>query len=147
VEEKTPSVLLTTPSWLLTQTAMHAQRLVGEAFAAEGARGYHFRLLATLMEFGPSSQAALGRHTGIDRSDIVATVNELATAGYVERSPDPTDARRNIITLTPPGHRRHQELEETVRQVQDQIFAPLTPTERNTLTALLTKLLDHHTMT
>ena len=145
MDEKTPSVLLTTPSWLLTQTAMHAQRIVSEAFAAEGARGYHVRLLATLMEFGPSSQAALGRHTGIDRSDIVATVNELAEAGYVERSPDPTDARRNIITLTPAGQARHKQLGALVATIQDQIFAPLTPTERNTLTALLTKLLTHHT--
>jgi DNA-binding MarR family transcriptional regulator len=144
VDEKTPSVLLTTPSWLLTQTAMHAQRIVAEAFAAEDARGYHFRLLATLMEFGPSSQAALGRHTGIDRSDIVATVNELAAAGYVERSPDPTDARRNIITLTPAGHRRHKHLAAVVTATQNKIFAPLSPAERETLTALLSKLLTHH---
>ena len=144
MDEKTPSVLLTTPSWLLTQSAMHAQRIVGEAFAAENARGYHFRLLSTLTEFGPSSQAALGRHTGIDRSDIVATVNELAAAGYVERSPDPTDARRNIITLTPAGHRRREQLGAVVTATQDKIFAPLTPSERDTLTALLTKLLTHH---
>jgi len=145
VDEKTPSVLLTTPSWLLTQTAMHAQRIIGEAFAAENARGYHFRLLATLMEFGPSSQAALGRHTGIDRSDIVATVNELASAGYVERSPDPTDARRNIITLTPTGRRRHDQLSAVVTAAQNKLFSPLTPTERETLTTLLAKLLTHHT--
>ena len=144
MDEKTPSVLLTTPSWLLTQTAMHAQRIIGEAFAAANARGYHFRLLATLIEFGPSSQAALGRHTGIDRSDIVATVNELAAAGYVERSPDPTDARRNIITLTPAGRRRHEQLGAVVTTTQNKILAPLSPTERETLTALLAKLLTHH---
>ncbi|WP_232828353.1 MarR family winged helix-turn-helix transcriptional regulator [Kribbella monticola] len=144
MEEKTPSVLLTTPSWLLTQTAMHAQRIVAEAFAAENSRGYHFRLLATLMEFGPSSQAALGRHTGIDRSDIVATVNELVAAGYVERSPDPADGRRNIISLTTAGKRRHRHLSELVDTIQDKIFAPLSSTERATLAGLLTKVLAHH---
>ena len=32
------------PSWLLTQTAAHAGRLVTERFAEIGARGYHYRL-------------------------------------------------------------------------------------------------------
>jgi MarR family transcriptional regulator, lower aerobic nicotinate degradation pathway regulator len=144
VDEKTPGVLLTTPSWLLTQTAMHAQRIISEAFAADNARGYHFRLLATLVEFGPASQAALGRHTGIDRSDIVASVNELAAAGYVERSPDPSDGRRNIITLTATGRRRHRQLGDLVATIQDEVFAPLSASERDTLAALLAKVLLHH---
>jgi DNA-binding MarR family transcriptional regulator len=144
VDEKTPGVLLTTPSWLLTQAAMHAHRIVGEAFAAENARGYHARLLSTLVEFGPVSQAALGRHTGIDRSDIVASVNELAAAGYVERSPDPYDGRRNIISLTAAGRRRHRQLGEVVAIIQDRIFAPLSAAERDTLAGLLTKILEHH---
>jgi DNA-binding MarR family transcriptional regulator len=129
---------------LLTQAAMHAHRIVGEAFAAENARGYHARLLSTLVEFGPVSQAALGRHTGIDRSDIVASVNELAAAGYVERSPDPHDGRRNIISLTAAGRRRHRQLGEVVATIQDKIFAPLSAAERDTLAGLLTKILEHH---
>ncbi len=144
VDEQTPSGLLETPSWLLTQTAMHAQRIVGEAFAAENARGYHFRLLATLVEFGPASQAALGRHSGIDRSDMVASVNELAAAGYVERSPDPSDGRRNIISLTAAGRRRHRQLGELVASIQDEVFAPLSAAERDALAGLLAKVLAHH---
>src|SRR3954451_9233033 len=117
VDEQTPSVLLQTPSWLLTQSAAHAHRIGTESFAAAGARGYHFRLLATLVEFGPASQATLGRHTGIDRSDVVAAINELAAAGYVERSPDPSDGRRNIISLTAAGKRRHKQLGELVASI------------------------------
>ncbi|WP_435792456.1 hypothetical protein [Amycolatopsis tolypomycina] len=36
--------------------------------AVAGARGYHYRILATLHEFGPSSQAGLGRRGRVDRS-------------------------------------------------------------------------------
>ena len=132
------------PSWLLTQSALQAQRIISEAFAAGNARGYHYRLLATLTEFGPASQASLGRRTGIDRSDVVAAINELTAQGFVERTPDPTDGRRNIITITPAGRRQHQNLETLVRAAQDTIFAPLTPPERAQLTALLTKVLTHH---
>ena len=144
MDEQAPSVLKETPSWLLTQSAMHAQRIVSEMFGVGGARGYHYRLLATLAEFGPASQASLGRRTGIDRSDVVAAINELAADGYVDRSPDPDDGRRNIITLTAAGKRQHKRLAELVRKAQDEIFAPLSPTERDQLAKLLAKVLTHH---
>ncbi|TDD17887.1 MarR family transcriptional regulator [Kribbella turkmenica] len=133
-----------TPSWLLTQSAAHAHRIITETFVAGGARGYHFRLLATLVEFGPASQAALGRHTGIDRSDVVAALNELAADGYVERSPDPADGRRNIITLTASGRRHHKRLAALVSRAQDEIFAPLSPADRARLTTLLGRLVAYH---
>jgi MarR family transcriptional regulator, lower aerobic nicotinate degradation pathway regulator len=144
VDEQTPSVLLQTPSWLLTQSAAHAGRIVGEAFAAGGARMYHFRLLATLIEFGPASQATLGRHAGIDRSDVVAALNELVADGYVDRAPDPADGRSNIITLTASGRRQHKRLTALVARAQDEIFAPLTPADRARLTTLLGRLVAHH---
>src|SRR5690606_8448410 len=67
-----PERLAAKPSWLITQLAMHARRLVFDGFAATGARGYHYRILAALHEFGPASQAQLGRWCRIDRSDVVA---------------------------------------------------------------------------
>ncbi|MFG1627792.1 MarR family winged helix-turn-helix transcriptional regulator [Kribbella sp. NPDC049227] len=144
MDEQTPSVLLQTPSWLLTQSAAHAQRIVTESFAAAGARQYHFRLLATLVEFGPASQATLGRHTGIDRSDVVAALNELVDEGYVDRTPDPADGRRNIITITAAGRRRHKRLTTLVAKAQDEIFAALSPADRKRLTTLLARVLSQH---
>ncbi|GGS30809.1 MarR family winged helix-turn-helix transcriptional regulator [Actinokineospora fastidiosa] len=132
------------PSWLLTQTAGHAHRLVGEGFSAVGARGYHYRLLATLEELGPASQAALGRRSGIHLSDMVAAINELADRDLVERAPDPADRRRNIISLTTAGKRQLRRLEKQLAETQDELLAPLSPKERGHLTDLLSKLLDHH---
>jgi DNA-binding MarR family transcriptional regulator len=143
-DDLAPAELLNLPSWLLTQTAMHAHRIITEAFTAGEARGYHFRLLATLAEFGPASQASLGRRTGIDRSDVVAAINELATAGHVSRSPDPSDGRRNIITLTERGRTQYERLQSLVAEAQDALLAPLTPAERGDLIALLAKVLEHH---
>jgi MarR family transcriptional regulator, lower aerobic nicotinate degradation pathway regulator len=143
-EEAGPSELATMPSWLLTQSALQAQRIIAETFAAGNARGYHYRLLATLAEYGPASQASLGRRTGIDRSDVVAAINELADLGYVVRSPDPADGRRNVITLTPAGEQQRERLDTLVRAAQDELFAPLTPSERDQLAVLLGKVLRHH---
>jgi DNA-binding MarR family transcriptional regulator len=132
------------PSWLLTQTAAHAGRLVSDGFARAGARGYHYRLLTSLLEDGPASQAALGRRTAIHLSDMVAALNELEEGGYLERTPDPADRRRNVITVTEAGRRRAAQLDAGVRGIQDELLAPLDAREREQLTALLRKLLAHH---
>jgi DNA-binding MarR family transcriptional regulator len=114
--------------------------LLSEAFAAHGVRGYHFRLLAALEQHGPASQAELGRWTGIDRSDVVATLDDLVAGGLARREPDPTDRRRNIVTITTRGADMLERLDAVLDGVQDDVLAPLTPSERKTLLRLLAKL-------
>ncbi len=92
--DATPRSLQRTPSWLLGQTSIYANRLLSERLAAVDSRSYHHRLLAALTEFEPASQAALGRRTSIDRSDVVAALDDLVQRGMVKRSPDPSDRRR-----------------------------------------------------
>jgi MarR family transcriptional regulator, lower aerobic nicotinate degradation pathway regulator len=140
----TPARLRSLPSRLLTQTAMHADRLVNQGLAGADARKWHYAVLAALQEFGPASQAALSRRTGIYRSDLVAVTNELAGRGLIERAPDPDDRRRNVITLTPQGRRYLRRLDKLVATLQDDLLAPLTPPERDQLVRLLSRLLDHH---
>jgi DNA-binding MarR family transcriptional regulator len=142
---RAPARLKGTASWLLNQTALQATRLVTDGFGTAHARRYHYSMLAALEEFGPASQATLGRRCGIDRSDMVAMVNELADRDQVERAPDPADGRRNIITITPSGVRQLQRLDDVLDHVQDEFLAPLSEPERTQLTELLTRLLTHHT--
>ncbi|WFE33145.1 MarR family transcriptional regulator [Micromonospora sp. WMMD975] len=140
-----PARLTGLPSWLITQTAVRAGRLVADGLAAIDARGYHFRLLATLDEFGPASQATLGRRSGIHVSDVVAALNELADRDFVNRAPDPADRRRNVVTITTAGRRQLRRLEKQLAAVQDDLLAPLSPAERDQLVALLGRVLAHHT--
>ncbi|MFD8494557.1 MarR family winged helix-turn-helix transcriptional regulator [Amycolatopsis sp. NPDC059657] len=142
--EDTPARLAAKPSWLLTQLAVHAHRLASEGFAEAGARGYHYRVLVALHEFGVASQAELGRRVSMDRSDVVAAINELAERGFVERTPDPDDRRRNMVSLTKAGDRQLRRLEQALDKVQDVLLEPLPADDRQTLTRLLTRLLTHH---
>ena len=128
------------PSWLLSRASARAQTLLADAFAAEGVRGYHFRVLAALDQFGASSQADLGRNTGIDRSDVVATVNSLVSGGLARRAHDPADARRNVVTITTRGTTKLARLDTALDAVQDALLAPLTASEGRTLVRLLGKL-------
>jgi DNA-binding MarR family transcriptional regulator len=142
--DEAPARLTAKPSWLLTQLAVHAHRLASAGFAAADARGYHFRILSALAEFGPASQADLGRRCSMDRSDVVAAINELAERAFVERTPDPDDRRRNIVRLTKAGDRQLRRLDQALDQAQDELLGPLTAEDRQVLTGLLTRLLHHH---
>jgi DNA-binding MarR family transcriptional regulator len=128
------------PTWLLSQANARAHGILTEALAAEGFRGYHVRLLAALEQFGPSSQADLGRHAGIDRSDVVAALNDLVAGGLARRSPDPTDGRRNVVTLTKRGASMLVRLDAVLDRVQEAMLEPLTPSERERFVRMLAKL-------
>jgi len=141
-DDETPARLKAKSTWLISQVAARSHGLLTERLAAAGARGYHYRLLAALAEFGPSSQASLGRRTRMDRSDVVAAVGELAAEGLVERAADPADRRRNVITLTPRGTVRLERLDQVLAAVQDELLAPLSGAERAELARLLARLLD-----
>jgi DNA-binding MarR family transcriptional regulator len=129
---------------LLSQVATRSDRLVNEALAEADARKWHYAVLATLEEFGPASQAELSERTRIYRSDLVAVINELTARGEVERAPDPSDRRRNVITLTTAGGRQLAELDRILADVEKQLLAPLSPADRDELTRLLTALAEHH---
>lgn len=131
------------PSWLLNQVAAHANRLVGSSIGRPGVRT-RYAVLAGLEEFGPISQAGLGRRLGIDRSDIVAVLNDLELEGFAVRAPDENDRRRNAIRITMAGTRALHALDDQVNAAQDALLAPLTPDERAQLNALLQRLLEHH---
>lgn len=142
-----PAVVSDLPSWLLTQTARYAHRLVSAGLDRVDAHRFDYRVLGTLRDDGPMSQAALGRRSGIHLSDLVATINTLVDAGFVERAPDPADRRRNVITLTAAGRTQLRRIERAVGRIQDELLAPLTTDERRQFTSMLARLLRHHSAT
>ena len=129
-------------SWRLSAAALVGDRLVNEALATEGVRKYHFRVLVTLSEHGPLSQADLGRRLGIDRSDMAAVVGELERSGWVQRVRDPDDRRRNVVSLTPDGEDALARMDTAVKRAQAQLLAPLSAAERKELTQLLDRVVS-----
>ena len=60
------------------------------------------------------------------------------------RAPDPADRRRNVIGATDAGADEARRMGATLERVQADLLAPLSSTEREQLTRLLTRLLQHH---
>ncbi|MEV5974587.1 MarR family transcriptional regulator [Streptomyces sp. NPDC051921] len=140
-EAQTPDRLRGLPSRLLAMTAARADRVVGERLAVEDARKWHYAVLASLDERGPTSQAGVSRRTGIHRSDLVAVINELEERGHVARTPDPADRRRNVVTLTPQGRKHLERLDRVLADAQDDLMEPLSVAERALLVSLLERVL------
>lgn len=132
------------PTWLISRAYALSSGLLNAGFEAHGSglRSYHYRLLAALEEWGPASQADLGRTTGIDRSDVTAALAELESRNLVERSVDPEHKRRNIVTLTDEGTEQLLALDTVIDGIQDDLLAPLTLAQRRQFVSLMSRLLD-----
>ena len=141
---RTPARLQSRPTWLISRAYARSSGLLNAGFEAhgDGLRGYHYRLLAALDEWGPASQADLGRSTGIDRSDVTAALVELESRNLIQRTIDPENKRRNVVTLTPEGVKRLHDLDIVVGTVQDELLAPLNATQRRQFISLISRLLD-----
>jgi DNA-binding MarR family transcriptional regulator len=139
-----PRRLQEMPSWLASQVATYAARLVGEALAHEGVRRQHFSVLSALAEEGAASQAELGRRLWIDRSDLHGLLAELERDGFVARVRDERDRRRNLVELTPAGAAALKRLELRVQAAQNALLEPLSETDRRHLRRALKRLVDYH---
>jgi DNA-binding MarR family transcriptional regulator len=103
-----------------------------------------FAVLAALEEYGPLSQADLGRQLGLDRNDVSGIVTRLQSGGYVDRQADPDDRRRNLVTLNRAGMRYLHEIQRKADRAQAELLAGLNADERRQLHALLAKTLEAH---
>ena len=137
-----PARLRELASWQTGRVSTLGARLFARHMPL-GARA-DFAVLAALEEYGPLSQAGLGRRLGLDRNDVNGIVNRLEQHHRVERRPDPADRRRNIVSLTGPGRRHLDELQRYADTVQDELLTGLDARERRQLQALLAKVLGGH---
>ncbi|WP_187688004.1 MarR family winged helix-turn-helix transcriptional regulator [Nocardia wallacei] len=141
--EHTPARLKRQLARLASMTAAQMARVSRDALRAAGARKDHFVVLAALAESGPVSQAGLSDRTSVYKSDLVSVINDLEDGGWVRRSPDPADKRRNVITITELGERRLAELDRVLDGVNEHIMTPLDRDERAQLFNLLNRINIH----
>ncbi|MEV3988062.1 MarR family winged helix-turn-helix transcriptional regulator [Streptomyces sp. NPDC049837] len=135
-----PARIATLPSWLLGRAATRGRALVAEALAEEGMKMWHHAVLAAVAERGPVAQAELGRSLAIDPKDMVGILNDLQGDGLVTRTPDPTDRRKNAITVTADGTRRLRRCQAAADRANAELLAPLDPADRERFTALLERI-------
>ena len=89
---------------------------------------------------GAESASELGRRTGVSKQAAAKTIAVLVDRGYVAIAPDPDDARRKRLTVTPRGLDVMRQGEEILASVRAEWERQIGRTELATLEAYLTAL-------
>lgn len=83
----------------------------------------------------------LADHLGIAPRSATEVADALEAAGLVERSPDPSDRRAVLLSLTDTGRHTVAEVRDRRRSAAEEAMAALEPTDRTELRRILTRLL------
>jgi len=97
----------------------HAERRIVEFLAAEGFDDITLaqaRVAARVGEDG-TRLTELAEQAQITKQAAGSLVDQLERAGYVERVPDPTDARARLVRLAPRGRAAQEKAREMERTI------------------------------
>lgn len=89
----------------------------------------------------PLSQQEAAARLSVDRTTMVALIDDLETKGLVARTPHPADRRKNVITLTPAGEDLLARAGQASWQAELAFLEPLSAAEADQLRDLLRRLL------
>ena len=103
--------------------------------------GSQAAVLSRLHKEGPSSSSVLASAESVSHQAIGAILTVLQARGFIQRTPDPTDGRRQLIALTAAGaarveHTSSEREEWLARALQDR----LTEDERRAVRHAMTLL-------
>ena len=87
-------------------------------------------------------QQELGVRMGIDRTTMVALVDQLEGAGLANRRPSPTDRRAREVLITPKGRRTLERARRLLSEADAEVLAGLTGKQRSELATLLRRALE-----
>src|SRR4051812_45287377 len=102
--------------YLLKHASLRYDRLATAELEPLGIRPREWAALLCLDEQNGLSQREVAELLGIDRTRMVALVDELQQKGWVERRTHADDRRKNIVTLTGTG----RELKDRGASVMDE---------------------------
>lgn len=87
-------------------------------------------VMMQLWDHGPQRQVDLVRMLGSDAATMTRTVQRLEHAGFVRRSPSPTDKRATIIEATPASQAVRAQIHQIWTDLETAATAELTPAQQ-----------------
>lgn len=102
-----------------------------------------FSALSLVVQYPNVTQSGLARMLGIERSGLVAIVDELEGRGLIKRTNVPGDRRVQALVPTAKGKTSYAEARAVVRAHEDRLLSNLSTEEKATLLTLLAKIRSH----
>lgn len=91
------------------------------------------RVLWELAHGGPCTQQALATRLEVSARNITGLVDALEAAGYVVRSPHPTDRRATIVSLSPSARRLMQTMQQEHAELTAELLGAVAEADRPAL--------------
>ncbi|WP_433128858.1 MarR family winged helix-turn-helix transcriptional regulator [Micromonospora sp. CA-240977] len=129
--------------YLLLRLANLAGARIEQALLPFRLRGRDLRVLA-FVEGEELSQRDLCQRTGLDRTTMVAVIDELERSGHVRRERSSSDRRKQLISVTADGRAILSEALAVLRRTEADFLAPLAEDERRQLHRQLSVLFAAH---
>ena len=121
----------------LWATVARLLRRMREAGADDDLTPSQASALARLGKGGVSTASALANAERVRPQSMAATVDALTAAGFVTRTPDPSDGRRQIIDLTDAGRARLVGQREAAAEWLEHALSELDPAELATVASTI----------
>lgn len=96
--------------------------------------------LEALVERGPSRSQALADALRLDKSTTTRVIDALVRKGYVERRPDPDDARAVSLRVTGEGRALYERINDELIDQQAGLLRDLDPELRAAATEVIRRL-------
>jgi DNA-binding MarR family transcriptional regulator len=128
--------------FLLGRTHLAHRAVVERSLAPLGLGVKEFGALSLLSAEGPLSQQRLGTRQGVDRTTMVAVIDNLEREGLVERRRNADDRRAYSLHATARGRRVLRRAREAAERAEDDFLAPISAGDRRRLKQLLRRLLS-----
>jgi DNA-binding MarR family transcriptional regulator len=112
-------------SYLFKHAQLRLAELTGAALAPLRITGRELAVLLVIAEEPPASQLRIATRMGVDRTTMVAIIDELERKGLVERRPDEVDRRRNVTALTSAGRTTTRQAAAAAEKAERRFLEPL----------------------
>jgi DNA-binding MarR family transcriptional regulator len=138
--DKPPEELGHITGFLLTYVGSRSAGRFASILRPHGFHPRDFGVLTVISRRPGVTQQELSEQSNVDRSTMVALLDDLEARGLAERRAHPEDRRKRAIHLTPKGERTLAELQGEAARAAEDIFGRLSAEERAQLHGLLRKL-------
>lgn len=137
-----PDSLADQVGYLLSKAHLRVHVRANDALEPLGLTVKHYGLLTLLVHEGPISQGRLGEVMKIDRTTMVALVDDLERAGHVDRTRNPEDRRAYALAATASGRRIQRDAATLMKRVYNETLSPLSAGERRELLRMLRDIVE-----
>ena len=127
--------------YLLKHVQLRFFEVGAAALEPLGINGREAAVLRAVADRSPVSQGEIGAAMNVDRTTMVALIDDLQGKGLVRRRQDPDDRRKNAVELTEAGRDTVRRAAGAVERAERDFLRPLSAAEaaqfRKALSALL----------